>query len=243
MSLFINKESHQNLFQNSDKIEEPNQRYFHQNYLSELLKEQQKSNHLFHQSILEIKTQTEQQEVGRIKQWNSLSKRLHGIEQKNDQIDKNNSMVVDQLQRVLEDFKQIQSKAQHGQEIKDQIKLLEETNEIILKQLESFYELHDEIKEKINAQNNKQQEMITQLSVQGVNQQELSKRLDNQEALLEKLMRKMEYIRSTIFERTVYLAEKIENGYFITSSFIAQLITGSPNISNEMRRLDRQKKK
>ncbi|MFZ7944713.1 hypothetical protein [Neobacillus sp. 19] len=53
------------------------------------------------------------------------------------------------------------------------------------------------------------------------------KRLDNQEALLDKLARQVNHIRSILFERTNYLAERIEDGYKVTSSYVYKLMTGS----------------
>ncbi|MCL6572457.1 MAG: hypothetical protein K6T88_12360 [Bacillus sp. (in: Bacteria)] len=52
-------------------------------------------------------------------------------------------------------------------------------------------------------------------------------RLDNQEALIEKISRQLNHIRSILFERTNYLATKIDDGYKITSSYVYKLMTGS----------------
>jgi hypothetical protein len=51
-------------------------------------------------------------------------------------------------------------------------------------------------------------------------------RLDKQEALAEKISRQLNHIRSILFERTNYLAEKIDEGYKITSSYVYNLMTG-----------------
>ncbi|MDQ6597448.1 hypothetical protein E2K98_06635 [Bacillus salipaludis] len=52
-------------------------------------------------------------------------------------------------------------------------------------------------------------------------------RLDRQEALTEKILRQINHIRSILFERTNYLATKIEDGYKVTSTYVYKLMTGS----------------
>nr|WP_263328260.1 hypothetical protein [Neobacillus sp. Marseille-Q6967] len=58
-------------------------------------------------------------------------------------------------------------------------------------------------------------------------QAEVLSRLDKQEALTEKIFRQINHIRSILFERTNYLAEKIDEGYKLTSSYVYNLMTGS----------------
>lgn len=53
------------------------------------------------------------------------------------------------------------------------------------------------------------------------------KRLDTQEALLDKLGRQLNHVRSILFERTNYLVDKIDEGYKLTSSYVYKLMTGS----------------
>lgn len=61
-------------------------------------------------------------------------------------------------------------------------------------------------------------------------QDEVLNRLEHQEALTEKITRQIEYFRSILFERTNYLAEKIESGYHHTSSYIANLMGNSDKL-------------
>jgi hypothetical protein len=51
--------------------------------------------------------------------------------------------------------------------------------------------------------------------------------LDKQEALTEKIYRQLNHIRSILFERTNYLAEKMDEGYKLTSSYVYNLMTGN----------------
>ncbi|MGX6442186.1 hypothetical protein ACWM35_02975 [Neobacillus sp. K501] len=76
-----------------------------------------------------------------------------------------------------------------------------------------------------------QMELQKQLSEKFSNQEEFQvgvlNRLDQQEALTEKISRQLNHIRSILFERTNYLAQKMEDGYKLTSSYVYNLMTGS----------------
>jgi len=58
-------------------------------------------------------------------------------------------------------------------------------------------------------------------------QQDILNRLENQEALAEKILREVQHFRSILFERAHHLAEKIEDSYSLTSSYIHKLMSGS----------------
>jgi len=244
MGLYINQNDHQQIYKNNKKIKGVNQSYYKRDYLTELLKEQQKRNHILHQSISAIKTLNQQQQSIQVERFENLVNQLYKIEQKNNQNEQNYYKMINQLEQLERENKKVQQLIQHDQsfekEIKNEIQSLSTTHQKILNQLETNYNAFEE---KINEQQNDQKKISTQLNKQAENQQKLTNRLDNNEALLEKVMRQIEFIRSSLFERTSFLAEKIENGYFITSSYLTQLITGSPNIPKESRMLEEQKRK
>ncbi|MGG1677105.1 hypothetical protein ACIFOT_15305 [Neobacillus sp. NRS-1170] len=72
-----------------------------------------------------------------------------------------------------------------------------------------------------------QKELAGKLAEQAEFQGGVLQRLDTQEALIDKLSRQLNNIRSILFERTNYLAGKIEDGYKVTSSYVYKLMTGS----------------
>ncbi|NYE05443.1 DNA repair ATPase RecN [Bacillus niacini] len=88
-----------------------------------------------------------------------------------------------------------------------------EYEELIIHLLKTQEELQKQLSEKISKQEEFQTGVLT--------------RLDQQEALTEKISRQLNHIRSILFERTNYLAEKIDEGYKITSSYVYNLMTGS----------------
>jgi predicted nucleic acid-binding Zn ribbon protein len=88
-----------------------------------------------------------------------------------------------------------------------------EYEELILHLLKTQEDLQKQLSEKISKQEEFQMGVLN--------------RLDQQEALTEKIFRQINHIRSILFERTNYLAEKIDEGYKITSSYVYNLMTGS----------------
>jgi vacuolar-type H+-ATPase subunit I/STV1 len=88
-----------------------------------------------------------------------------------------------------------------------------EYEELIIHLLKTQEELQKQLSEKINKQEEFQTGVLT--------------RLDKQEALTEKIFRQLNHIRSILFERTNYLAGKIDEGYKITSTYVYNLMTGS----------------
>ncbi|WML39405.1 hypothetical protein RCG19_19830 [Neobacillus sp. OS1-2] len=100
-----------------------------------------------------------------------------------------------------------------------------------LKDLRYRLEKNEEANQQLAMQMNEQLELQKTAALKMEKQEDLQgsvlKRLDNQDALLDKLARQVNHIRSILFERTNYLASKIEDGYKVTSSYVYKLMTGS----------------
>jgi len=93
--------------------------------------------------------------------------------------------------------------------------------------LEAQGKKNQELAIKVEQQIELQREMVKQLSNQESFQEDFATRLENQEVLMEKLSRKIDNFRSILYERTHFLADKIEEGYNSTSSYILDLVTNS----------------
>lgn len=91
--------------------------------------------------------------------------------------------------------------------------------------LEKYSGKNEELSLKMEQQIELQQEMASQMDKQENFQQDVINRLENQEALTEKLMRKIDHFRSILYERTNFLAEKIEKGYNSTSAYIHKVMS------------------
>lgn len=98
-------------------------------------------------------------------------------------------------------------------DLRNRLEKNEEANQHLAMQMNEQLELQKSVAEKIEKQEDLQGSVL--------------KRLDNQDAILDKLARQVNHIRSILFERTNYLATKIEDGYKVTSSYVYKLMTGS----------------
>lgn len=200
MGLFINSEQHHGMYKNVAKINVPNQTTFRRDHLAELLKEQQKMNDSLHKSILKLGILNEQRDEKQLNQWQEVSDRLGRLEKVNHQQD---LQMMAHLKTLTDDNKNLQMMIED-----DRI-----SSQEIMKQI------------KQHSLNNL--DLTQQLTEQKEGQREVLIRLDNQEALTEKALRQIDNLRSSLFERTNYLAEKIEDSYQLTSSYLYQLLTGA----------------
>jgi len=93
--------------------------------------------------------------------------------------------------------------------------------------LERYEDANHQLVLKMNEQLDLQKEVAEKIAKHETFQGDVLQRLDNQEALMDKISRQINHIRSILFERTNYLAAKIDDGYKITSSYVYKLMTGS----------------
>ncbi|MBV7504606.1 hypothetical protein KW850_04905 [Bacillus sp. sid0103] len=117
---------------------------------------------------------------------------------------------------------QLQEKTQFSQwnhvgeqlnDLRNRMERYEDANHQLVLQMNKQLELQIEVVEKITKQEEFQSGVL--------------QRLDTQEALMDKISRQINHIRSILFERTNYLATKIDEGYKITSSYVYKLMSGS----------------
>lgn len=93
--------------------------------------------------------------------------------------------------------------------------------------LERYEKANHQLVLQINEQLELQKEVAEKIKKQEEFQGEVLQRLDTQEALMDKISRQINHIRSILFERTNYLATKIDDGYKLTSTYVYKLMTGS----------------
>jgi len=97
----------------------------------------------------------------------------------------------------------------------------------VVNSLEKYKGKNEELISKMGQQMELQKMMETQVLKHQNNQEEVISRLENQEALSEKMGRQIDSLRSALYERTHFLAEKIEESYKSTTSYINKIISGS----------------
>lgn len=256
MGLFINKNDHPEVFHNPGNIQESNQDFAKTDYLTVLIKGQKEAYESLLHSFYDLKNLHQQQETNQINQWNDIGNQLKKLSenhqrQETNQINQWNeignqlkdlrenhhmqkefeSHVMDWLIKLDEENNKLQgileNEGQLKQEIMEKIHSVNQSTQEIMKRLEQYEATNQDLTQKINEQLDNHQQMAEQFTKQEDIQKEVLTRLDTQEALTEKILRQINHIRSILFERTNYLAEKIESGYKITSSYVYKLMTGS----------------
>ena len=105
-----------------------------------------------------------------------------------------------------------------------------QTNEEIVNRMETLTSANEEIVVKMNEQLDYQKLLSEQILKQNDVQKDVIIRLDNQEGLLGKMIRQLDYLRSVLFERTHFLSEKTEGSHHMTSSYISKLLPRSDQV-------------
>jgi hypothetical protein len=231
MGVFINKGEHPEVFKTKGKINEPNQGFLKTDYVSELVKEQKEANSLLNQSIQELKNLYQQQENTHSSQWREIGNQLNELSESNLIHEKFESLVKEWLTNLNEKNRRLQALQENEsllkQQMIEQINIVSQSNQEIVDRMGKYESSNDQLALIINEQLDLQNQMSDQFSRQEDIQNEVLSRLDKQEALTEKILRQINHIRSILFERTNYLAGKIENGYKVTSTYVYKLMTGS----------------
>ncbi|GHH96851.1 hypothetical protein [Neobacillus kokaensis] len=228
MGLYINKKQLPGLYKNLNEIKEPNQAYSKQDFLTELMKQQDKTNTALQNSLSELKSRSLVQEQSQLHQWTQVDRQLQELRKSNLEQKDFETQIVHFLQSLNEkngDFQRIlENEALLKEDIIENVNRLSASIQEISNRLEKQGETNQMLSQRLNEQLELQKDATAK---QEDFQEDVLLRLDNQEALTEKIVRQLNHIRSIIFERTNFLASKIEDGYKLTSSYVYKLMTGS----------------
>lgn len=112
----------------------------------------------------------------------------------------------------------------------DQMKEINETSSNMSYEIKDHQLAIKEVAKLVTAQADNQQVLSEKLTDFRNYHQELLDRIEAQELFTEKVARQMDFFRSTVFERTSFLADKIEDIYKLIATFLEQL-TWKTNLS------------
>lgn len=189
MGLFVNDEQHPDVFTNNTEIYEPNQTFYKNDPVDEMMKEQQLANEALQRSLGEMETVLKKQEQIQSSRLSKLNLQLTKLSEQHSQHEDHESRIVEWLEK---------HETKNG-------------------------ELEGTLKQQLDLQ----KQVVEQLGNQGQLNEEIVNRMENQEALSEKIIRQVDFLRSVLFERSHFLAEKIESGYLHTTSYINKFLTRS----------------
>ncbi|WP_233879802.1 hypothetical protein [Virgibacillus halodenitrificans] len=229
MGLYINHHHHGDIYKNNEVGPASNQEVFIKNHVAEMIEEQQRVNKSLSKSFLELKILYEQQSNKQTHQWKDVTTQLKQLKQLNDTHEKLENDVIKELQKLESNQVSIQSLIQENYLSKETYE--QQLDEItvgyqeIADQLEEYREVNEKLTSKVDQQTKWQKEIGEKVKEHEVNQEKFLERMENQEALTEKITRQMDHFRSILFERTNYLAEKVEEGYHLTTSYVAKLMS------------------
>ncbi|MFD2629835.1 hypothetical protein [Oceanobacillus kapialis] len=231
MGLYIDRNKHHNLFKNEGALKEPNQRVYIRNHVAEMIREQRKVNHSIHQQQLQMKLHNDMQADKNAKQWNEMLNKLEELQQSNVATHSKGDRLTQHLHQLEEKNTRMEQLLEASRITNKE--LVQQVEEISSAQKEMMGTIHTREKEGehlqriVELQTEWQQNVETKLANQEENQKSIMASMENQEAVSEKLSRQVEQLRSTLFERTSFLAEKIEENYRIIASYVTKLLTGS----------------
>jgi chromosome segregation ATPase len=231
MGLFINKQAHPNLYKNSRQLSESNQVVSRQDLLTEIMKEQQKANIALNQALAELQLRYQQQTDAQNTHWQQVDYQLNDLKHSSLRQHKFENEMVTNLHSLHEKNVQlegmVEKETQARESLTKQISQISKTCDHIADRLEKNEETQQQLTQQMNEQLEMQKQAAEKLTKQEDVHGGILERLDHQDALLDKLARQLNHVRSILFERTNYLAGKIDEGYKLTSSYVYKLMSGS----------------
>jgi len=245
MGLFINNDKHPDVYRNNEQIVDTNQLIFKKDHVSELIEEQQKANETLQQSFDEMKDLFAKQAQKQAYHWRYFGNRLYELKKVNMKQEKSETHVMEWLKKLEDQNSKLQITLDNEQlgkeEFVNSIQTLNKANQEVVNRLDHLDVVNEQINSKVNEQLNLQKQMSQQIFTQEDAQNGVLERLDNQEALTEKILRQIDHFRAVLFERTNYLAEKIDTSYSYTASYFTKLINGNESKTHYLKQKENQK--
>ncbi|WP_062352406.1 hypothetical protein [Bacillus kwashiorkori] len=228
MSLYMNQ-NNERIYINKAIDDNQNQKIYKANFIEQYLREQKSANEKLEATLKLLIENLHGYEAREDDRWFAVQNKLSEVRQNQNNLDEYQRQMVGKLneleQKNHELFKQIEE-GKHTEDVRKLLNGLKQAYVDLIERLALNEEKNEEMTKQLESLNGLQTNLQDTLEKQEVVQKEIRDRLDNQEALTDKLLRQMNNIRSIIYERTNFLAGKIEEGYNITSKYIYKIMTG-----------------
>jgi hypothetical protein len=227
MGLYINHNNHEGIFKNKEDISAPNQGFFIRNHVEEMILAQQKVNASLEKAVANMSAYQKQQDGRQQGKWKEMQEHLQELLAMNTRHEQVEGRVMKQLLLLEEKNEKLSGVLEkNGSDEKEKMDQVYASQQELLSQLAGYGTEVKQLIGKIDEQAELHQQLSKKVSEQENSRVEVMNRLENQEALTEKMLRQFEHFRSSLFERTAFLAEKIEESAKITSVYMTKLITG-----------------
>lgn len=231
MGVYINRNSHPNLFQNSKPIEAQNQDYFHSDYMRELITNQKELHESLERALKSFKITFQKHQYSEDKRWGSINKQIQELSQSSERQDSFMTQAREWLGMLEKNNLELQKIIQHDsivkEDMKEEISRIHQSNRDIVGQLAAYENLNEQLVGKMDELVELYDSMSTKITEQNEKQDTVIDNLEKQEAMMEKSYRQLSNLRSILYERTSFVAEKIEESYRLTSSILYKFLSGS----------------
>ena len=235
MGLFFNRKNHTELYK-GNIINEKNQAIYRSDSISEAMMEQKKAFDIMNEKYSEMEKQLNKQRRIQSDRWRTTGIRLDELmdcQSQHLQFEQEAIETLENLDRKhMELQKVIEDKQKMNDELVEQINMLSQSNAEIAQRLDKFDTDQEKLLTKMDAQMEKQDQFSLSLEEQKTVQTEIAERIEQHEGLIEKMMRQMDFLRSVIFERSHFIAEKIDKSYQLTTTYISNVRGKSNSESN-----------
>lgn len=209
-----------------------NQNSYHFNYLEQLLKKQQEINDNLSITVQTLDQKLKTSQHKQVQQFKDLNFKLAQTEAVSNQVMetvKGQETISNQIIEKLEDMdkslvKNQESEGLINQAILDQLSFQDQTSKQMFHKLNDYESMATKLNSQLEKHDELFKEVSEKLELQEVFHKTVLERMDQQDALSEKIMRQLEHIRSTLFERANTILEKIEENFSKSKSLIQRFI-------------------
>ena len=226
MGLFFNRKNHTDIYK-GDSSDEKNQAIYRSDSVSEAMLEQKKAFELMNVKYSEMEKQLQKQRTIQSDRWKMAGIRFEEIldyQSQQRQFEEEAIETLENLDRKhIELQKLLKDKQKMNEELVEQINLMSQSNTEIAERLDKFDADQEKLLAKMDEQIEKQDQFSLSLEEQKTTQAEIVGRIEQQEGLMEKMMRQLDFLRTIIFERSHFIAEKIDKSYQLTTSYISNV--------------------
>lgn len=227
MGLFINKKEHLGLYKDEEVKPVSNQTIFRSDSFTEAAEEQRQAFKVLNEKHSELQKQLRKHRSIQTDRWITTGIQLEEIIENQAQQIHFKTNVIESIQRL-----------DHlNEKLQNEIEAKRKLNEYLVLKIENLNRSNNEIAERLEKVDNDQAALLTRMDTQieqqmnfskvleeqTIVQNEMSEQLNQHEGLLDKFSHQLNFLKSVLFERTHFIAEKIDDGHKLTTAYLNKL--------------------
>lgn len=213
-----------------------NQTFLRVNYMQEFIKNQQFVNTELSNAAMNVNNVLQESRSEQTQQFNSIYNQLEKQEAvttpllTNIETQQTFSKMMSERLTALEKLntdvlKKIQNEDHISQAIIDQLTLQDQSIRDLAGRFKSYEGLQETMAGQLDLHVELEEQINEKLQMQEVFHQSVMERISHQEALTEKVSRDLDHLKTVVFERVSYLAEKVEDHFKYMKDYIFNLIS------------------